>query len=130
MVKMCRFLILLCFLVTEYLTASTICVAAARHCRIGYTPHPGFMEQARDGSVHGLGVEYFTEIINIPAGTSYIRPAADRWQPSSSRVLLIYLFPVMKTSDRAGKLYDYPLHAMALPLSSGLYVPERHAHLL
>ena len=30
----------------------------------------------------------------------------------------------MKTSDRAGKLYDYPLHAMGTAVS-GLYVPEK-----
>lgn len=131
MVKMCRFLILLCFLVTEYLTASTICVAAAsgRTVRIGYTPHPGFMEQARDGSVHGLGVEYFTEVAKY-TGWNIVYQAGSRSQLATQlQQGTIDLFvPVMKTSDRAGKLYDYPLHAMGTAVS-GLYVPEKDMHI-
>ena len=35
-----------------------------RVVRIGYTEHPGFIEQREDGTYQGMGVEYFNEIAN------------------------------------------------------------------
>lgn len=104
-------------------------IAASQTVRIGYTPHPGFIEQAPDGSFQGLGVEYFNEIAKY-TGWNYIYKPGSRSQLAAQlQQGEIDLFvPVMKTTDRAGVLYDYPLHSMGTAVS-GLYVPEKDEHI-
>ena len=103
--------------------------ASARTVRIGYTPHPGFLEQARDGTVYGLGVEYFNEIAKYTGWNIVYQPGSRTQLAEQLQQGAIDLFvPVMKTTDRAGNLYDYPLHAMGIAVS-GLYVPEKATHI-
>ena len=95
-----------------------------RVVRIGYTEHPGFIEQREDGTYQGMGVEYFNEIANY-TGWHYVYVSGSRseLEEKLSRGEIDFVAPVMKTSDRAGTLYDYPLDAIGTAVS-GLYVPE------
>jgi signal transduction histidine kinase len=124
MKKLYSYLTILWLLTCWLLPNMAAADSASRTVRIGYTPHPGFMEQAADGTVQGLGVEYFTEIAKH-AGWNIVYQAGGRAQLAAqlNAGALDLIVPVMKTLDRAGTLYDYPLHDLGTAVS-GLYVPE------
>ena len=113
------------WLVSGLFLLPTHVMAAPQTVRIGFTPHPGFIEQATDGTFQGLGVEYFNEIAKYTGWNYVYKPGSRSQLAAQLQQGEIDLFvPVMKTTDRAGVLYDYPLHAMGTAIS-GLYVPEK-----
>jgi len=90
--------------------------------RIGFTEHPGFIEQFPDGSYRGMGVDFFNEVSRY-----------EGWRPEfigGGRSELIaklnagevdFIAPIMKTSEREIMLYDYCAHPLGTA-TSNLYV--------
>jgi len=95
-----------------------------RLVRVGYTYHPGFIEHMPDGSYQGLGVDYFNEIADFTGWHyEYVSGSRSELETKLDRGEIDFMAPIMKTSERANLLFDYPIHSLGTAIS-GLYVPQ------
>ena len=118
-------LLLVCIVLNCALPAAAEADALTRPVRIGYTVHPGFVDQKEDGSYAGMGVEYFEEISRYTGWTyEYIRGSRGELQQKLDRGELDFVMPVMRTEERESNAYAYPEHAIGTAMS-GLYVSDR-----
>ncbi len=102
-------------------------VGLMRPVRIGYTLHPGFIEQKGDGSYYGMGVEYLNEISNYTGWNyEYISGNRSELEQKLSAGELDFVMPVMKTEARENSFYRYPEHAIGTAMS-GLYVLDKNS---
>jgi signal transduction histidine kinase len=127
MFKIFKILTLICLFVSECFLAPACCdaVEGTKVVRVGYTFHPGFIEQMPDGSYKGYGIEYLNEVAKY-TGWQYEFVSGTRGELAFmlSNDQIDFMTPVMKTSDREGAVFDYPLHSMGTA-TSGIYVPEK-----
>ena len=114
------------FLITCIMVPWLNCAAnqVERLISIGYTRHPGFIEQMPDGSYRGLGIDYFNEIADFTGWHyEYIAGSRGELEAKLDRGEIDFMAPVMKTSERASLKYAYPIHSLGTAVS-GLYVPQ------
>ena len=94
----------------------------ARTVRVGYTVHPGFIDEEDNGTYTGLGVDYLNEIAKY-TGWNYVYIKGSRTELAQKLQdgEIDFLAPIMKTSARDGTIYDYPTQSIGVA-ASGLYV--------
>ena len=120
-----KIVLLACIVLTCALPAAAEADALMRPVRIGYTMHPGFIDQKEDGSYTGMGVEYFEEISRYTGWTyEYIRGSRGELRQKLDRGELDFVVPVMRTEERESNAYAYPEHAIGTAMS-GLYVSDK-----
>ena len=117
-----RFLLIVCLgclLLPEGVSAAA---QGARLVRVGYTDHPGFIMQREDGSYYGMGVEYFEEAASYTGWQyEFVNGSRRELEEKLATGEIDFIAPVMKTSERESRLYEYPAHAIGTAVS-GLYV--------
>lgn len=122
-----RLFIIICIMMAGPMQAITKADALERPIRIGYTEHPGFIEQKADGSYVGLGAEYFDTVADYTGWKyEYVCGSRSELEEKLDRGELDFIAPVMKTEERVNRIYRYPLHTMGTAMS-GLYVSAAHS---
>lgn len=119
-------LIAVCWLAVCFALTGSIAIGAVdsnkQIVRVGFTEHPGFIEESSSGSYRGLGVDFFNEVSRYTGWQfEFINGSRSELNTKLQNGEVDFIAPIMKTSERELTAYDYCAHPLGTA-TSNLYV--------